>query len=190
MGLGLIVEGEYDQFSYKILLKRIKPELEIETFLLNGFDKEKLKETFKILNKKLQQSKYSGVEKGLIICDCDGKCAPERASFIKEAIKKESDLTNTYHKIKIHATCRKLETLFLTCIEDVNRINGQSVSFKKIKNPESISDPKKYLKELLNEKNIPYGKKVAEEIASQINIETLKERLKNFNRLHQIINNL
>lgn len=184
--IGLIVEGEDDEFSYKILLKRIKPELEIETFLLNGFNKKNLKEMFKILNKKLQQSKYSGVEKGLIICDCDGKCAPEKAVFIKNAL----GLTNSDHKIEIHATCEELETLFLTCIEDVEKINGQIVKFKQIRNPVGIIYPKECLSELLLKENIIYGKKVAEEIASQINIDALKTRLRNFNRLHQIINNL
>lgn len=187
--MGLIVEGEDDKLSYEIFLRKIKPGLEIETLLLHGCDKKKLEERFKILNKKLQNSNYSGVEKGLIICDCDEKCAPERADFIKKTL----DLTNAYHnnnKINIHATCKELETLFLTCIEDVKIINERSVNFKRIKNIGSIPDHKKHLSELLYKENITYGKKVAEEIASQINVETLKERLKNFDRLYQIINNL
>ena len=188
--LGLIVEGDNDKLSYEMIFKRIKPELYIKTLVLHGRDKKTLKDIFKILNKKLQGSNHSGVKKGLIICDCDETCAPERAGFIKEAIKKESDLPNTYHKIKIHATCKELETLFLTCIEDVKIINGQSVNFKQIKNIENIPDHKKRLSELLLKEKIIYGNEVAKEIASQINIETLKERLKNFNRLHQIINNL
>ncbi|MCL4546802.1 MAG: DUF4276 family protein [Deltaproteobacteria bacterium] len=184
--LGLIVEGAGDELSYEVFFKRIKPELDIKTLRLNGCNRENLKKIFKILNKKLQQSNYSGVEKGLIICDCDGKCAPEIANFIRTTLK----ITCKDNNIKIHATCEELETLFLTCIEDVNTINGNPVKFKKIRKPENILNPKEHLLELLNDKKIIYGEKVAEEIASQINISVLEKRSKNFNRLYKIINNL
>lgn len=61
--MGLIVEGEGDQLSYEIILKKIKPELDIKTFLLYGCDKEKLKKIFKILNKKLQVSIIAELKK-------------------------------------------------------------------------------------------------------------------------------
>ena len=186
ISIGLIVEGEDDRLSYEVFFKKIKPEINIISYPLYGCDKKKLVETFKILNRKLRQSSYSSVEKGLIIFDCDKKCAPERAGFIKQSL----NLTNMPANIKIHATCTELETFFLTCIEDIKEIFGEKVKFKKIKKPESIQDPKKYLSKLLNEKNITYGKKVAEEIANQIDICTLRERSKNFNRLYEIVDNL
>jgi len=185
--LGMIVEGEHDQFSYEVFFKKINPKLNFKTYILHGCDKEKLRVNFEILNKKIQHSNYSGVEHGIIICDCDKKCAPERANFIKNALK----ITNTDCKIKIHATCIELETLFLTYIQDIKEIDGKAVKFEKIKNPENIKNPKEYLEDLLlNKENIVYGRKVAEEMASQADIIKLKEKSENFERLYNIINNL
>ena len=80
--MGLIVEGEDDRLSYEIIFKRIKPELDIKTFLLHGCDKEKLKERFEILNKKLQESNYSGVKEGLIICAQTRRSGGSRMRFL------------------------------------------------------------------------------------------------------------
>lgn len=188
--IGLIVEGEDDELSYEVFLKNINPELNIQFLRLNGCDKEKLKNTFKILNQKIKNPKYSRVEKGLIICDCDSKCAPDRAKFIKDAINIKDPVEELENCIKIHATCKELETLFLTCIDEIKFIDGKDVNFKKIKNPENISYPKEHLRNLLlKEENIIYGKKVAEEIASQINVNKLEERSDNFKRLKQIVDN-
>jgi hypothetical protein len=93
-------------------------------------------------------------------------------------------------KIKIHATCKELETLFVTYIEDIKEVSGKKMNFKEIKNPESIPNPKEYLMKLLLKENIIYGQKVAREIASQVDISKLEKRSKNFRRLYKIINNL
>jgi hypothetical protein len=186
--IGMIVEGEDDQFSYEIFFKKINPELDFKTYLLHGCDKEKLNNIFPILRKKIKESEFSGYKKGLIICDCDKKCAPEVANFIKDTLNITDAL---YDKIKIHATCEELETLFLTCIEDISfEINGKRISFKKIKNPENISNPKERLESLLYKEGIIYGREVAREMASQVDIIKLKEKSQNFKRLYNIIDNL
>lgn len=184
--IAILVEGEDDQYSYESLLKKVRPDLNIKTILLNGCNKKVLKDNFPILREKIK-SQYSGYKLGLIICDCDTKCAPERAEFMINALGKEEIISGN---IRIHATHKELETFFLSCIEDVKIIDDKDVSFKKIKNLESIPNHKEYLKNLLLEYNIIYGRKIAEQISQQLDINKLEKESKNFGRLKGIICNV
>ncbi len=184
--IAILVEGEDDQYSYESFFKKVRPDLNIKTILLNGCNKKALKDNFPILRGKIN-SQYSGYKLGLIICDCDTECAPERARFMLDALGGAGIISGN---IRIHATHQELETLFLYCIEDVKIIDEIRVNFKEIRNIESIADHKKCLKDLLLEKNIIYGKKTAEQISQQIDINKLEERSENFKRLKEIICNV
>lgn len=184
--IAILVEGEDDQYSYESLFKKVRPDLNIKTFLLNGCNKKALKDNFPILREKIN-SQYSGYELGLIICDCDTKCAPERAKFMIDALGKAEIISGN---IRIHATNKELETFFLSCIEDVKIIDDKHISFKKIKNLESITNHKEHLKNLLSRYNITYGKKTAEQISQQLDINKLEKKSKNFGRLKEIICNI
>ena len=168
--IGLIVEGSYDEAALQELVKRCS---KVPTTVISrtcGGKSRMLKRFPGFLQEFLHIKEGASVDKALVVFDADNKDPQAEIKRFANTITNR----NYPFPIKYCVIVQELEAWLLA---------------SKVAAPETLFDPKTTLEAKLNESKISYTPEVARSLASNVNLDTLRNRCKSFNPFPQIVIN-
>ncbi|WP_447975128.1 DUF4276 family protein [Nitrospira sp. Kam-Ns4a] len=130
----------------------------------------------------LEEFKYRGdVVKAVVVRDGDNKCTAE----LRQKMQKRLSGRHYPFGLCLLIIPQELEAWLLADTCALSQVTGQPQA--RIPNPETISDPKRRLQELLTSADIYYTAEQARKIAQALNLEILAQQCPSFARLRRFL---
>lgn len=179
--IGLIVEGESDRRVLEKVFSKIGVNAEFR-LIPGGFNVRKI-------NRLVSMLRDSGCKKVIVLKDTECKHKDEMYEELKDKIRELEGVEVCFVQCSLEAWLLADEEAIESFIRDRAK---KSVKLKKFSNPESISEPKEEMKDILRKAGFKVGYVEAEhapEIASRANISKWEEKCESFKELMEKIRN-
>jgi hypothetical protein len=189
--IGLIVEGHYDEAVLETLARRVA-QSPVTLYVSACGGKARLKQKFPGYLRYFEHVHLGNpVDKALVVCDADQKPPAElRASLSQETRNRASWPADKLH---ICIVRQEIETWLLSDENAVNSVASERGGHARIarvqEDPENIGDPKARLRTLPSAAGLVATPAVYQQIASRLDLETLRQRCPSFQEFEQAVRN-
>ena len=187
--IGLIVEGYYDAAVLETLARQVA-QSPVTLYLRPCGGKQRLKRIFPAYLREFEHVHHGKpVDKALVVCDADQK-PPEE---VRESLSRKIENLARWSAGNLHFCIvrQETETWLLADENAISSVASERGGHARVppvqEHPESISDPKSRLHNILSSAGLPATDNVYKQIASRLDLETLRRRCPSFREFEQAV---